>query len=1351
MPPDKADWPVLTGLVDGSTTITTFAISEYSNYCTRILTYSLANGPLHFQDGMVDLIQQKAEFKGLTLAHYLAYIGCKVYCTAIRASSTVPDTFEDCLMHIFNPNSKHSARFVIRCNACDDETNPDALKSHIAFINQVSKCCPVRDKTLNGEFDTNSIKAKANFEALYAEFNQEPLDPLDPTQIVEPIRSPAVLDVEPVATKRVVLEAPLVVSQLTMAYAERPPITSNLPTHTIVNMDTAMASWNIQLPDPSVCFTLLFHLGTFFKKTNILLTCAWKKVKNSLSIICRYLPTVRRAWIMPAMPINVSCLRNMKDMFICIRTRSLLAWIVLVQLSCFPLDLTFFPFWSCVVINLLLHFAFHPKYVLYGLLSTSSFIWILNSVLNYGAINTGKVTHINYPFSFSLWYAIVGFSLIPIFWNLLYHALGVVLAHSLCFTPNDVCELESRETLLYSCSCPASFKRVDRCVHRDWDTIVRRQLINLPPGFPLGMSNCLVDRLKTYLQLLGYQFNEPIVTFFCCGPCHPPPVNYSIRVLSPKERSPEIRSEQVFYSHPFIHTSATGFKQPLVSAPYTILRDEHGAWQLIGEEDMSYQGQKIPCDVFKRVGNRDICFNRDTNSAFAAPAGVDVGIYSRMRDHIAVREGITPLSILHSINTNFRDTKQLTMADQARVLEHLCKTTCISYNLSVQGGRGYFGKGEATPNPTHPTLSWRCVWCGWFPPPKSHWKHRTCPGCLSYYTREFLLGGSLQHRDGYVKHYRAPIGVKPIESTPKTKDTREVIYIGPKVPPKPSKAQGPYLIGIGHDHWKPTKFAKSITNELLAITYRIFALPKNQPVKPFPGGKGGKALFAKYEEEMLEFGARWKSMSKFMTRTGLLDLSVLPCPLYGYSDLDWLRENMPELYQKEGQFLTDYPMDNWLGMPVDHSAEPWVTHFAPNRKKQLWPTIVQYLKYGLPQNIDFKLFQKDELACNDMPPGAIDYPPSNPRCIQAPSDYTHIVMGPWMRNATKALHHKWHMGTLTYASGMNPSQLDEWLSTHVDRSGHRKPEYAGHAFYENDYSMFDSTYSISTMDFVRSVYHSWGLNMHNRDVLRCLQMWEHPRGTTSSGGYYMAPVMNASGRDDTALMNALVNGCVQVTLFAELIAGLPCDRIPGNMIPGLLKQFRIIVLGDDSLTVAPDTLSTKDIADKVAYYGLEAKPLVKYDPLTIVFLGQRPYLCNGPYGWAFAKTIGRTIYKHHWKLQYDQDVDAQAWLRGIIISERQTCGFVPILSELNEKADEHLHTIKITPKGYDKYQDWQSPVAEREETYTATLRQREETLMRVYAIHPGQYRDFRRCLEAVKALPCLFDHHVIDMVVKADV
>jgi len=249
----------------------------------------------------------------------------------------------------------------------------------------------------------------------------------------------------------------------------------------------------------------------------------------------------------------------------------------------------------------------------------------------------------------------------------------------------------------------------------------------------------------------------------------------------------------------------------------------------------------------------------------------------------------------------------------------------------------------------------------------------------------------------------------------------------------------------------------------------------------------------------------------------------------------------------------------------------------------------------------------------------------------------------------------------------------------------------------------------------------------------------------------MAPVMNASGRDDTALMNALVNGCVQVTLFAELIAGLPCDRIPGNMIPGLLKQFRIIVLGDDSLTVAPDTLSTKDIADKVAYYGLEAKPLVKYDPLTIVFLGQRPYLCNGPYGWAFAKTIGRTIYKHHWKLQYDQDVDAQAWLRGIIISERQTCGFVPILSELNEKADEHLHTIKITPKGYDKYQDWQSPVAEREETYTATLRQREETLMRVYAIHPGQYRDFRRCLEAVKALPCLFDHHVIDMVVKADV
>lgn len=1356
-PPTLVECPVLTGTVNG-TTLTNFTVSEYDDYCTRILTFTLSNGPLNFQEGMVDLIQANAEFKGLTLALYLAHIGCKVYCTAIRHSATAPGTFEDCLMRIYNPGVSTSARFIIRCNASTDAANPNALNSHIAYVERVNKCTPVKDQVMTAQFDAFCIKAKVDFERLYDEFDpfsaQPPPDVVIPALVpipIEPIRAPAVLDLEPTIAEIVVVEVPTVASQLDVTLVTGTPITSNLPTHTVVDMDAAMTLWNIQLPDPTTCFIFLFRLGACFKKTNILFICAREKMETCLRLMRRCLPIIHKAWIMPAMPISVSCLRNMKDMLIRVRTRSPLAWLVLIQLSCFPMDLTVLPFWSCVVINLLLHFAFHPKYILYCLFYVVKFTWFLNLILSYGQADTGKAVHINYPFSFALWYAVAVFAILPMLWNLLYHALGVVLAHSLCFTPAEVCELESRETILYSCSCPASFKRVDRCVHRDWDQNVRKQLVNLPPGFPHGLSSRLVTALKLFLQRLGYQFNEPIVTFFCCGPCHPPPVNYSIRVLSPKDRSIEIRSEQVFYSHPYVHTSVTGFVQPLISAPYTILRDEFGSWQLIGEEVMSYQGQQIPCDVFKRVGCSDFSFNRDTNSAFAAPAGVDVGIYSRMRDHIAARDGITPLSILHSINTNFRDTKQLAMADQARVLEHICKTTCISYNLSVQGGRGYFGKGAATPHLTHPTLTWCCVWCGWFPPPKSHWKHRTCPGCLSYFTREFLLGGSLQHRDGYVKHFRAPIGMKPIESTPKVKDTREVVYVCPKVPPKPSRAQGPYLIGIGHDHWKPTKFAKTLTNELLAITYRIFAQPLNQLIRPDPGGKNGKALWTKYEEDLSLFNLRWKNMSKFMMRTGLLDLTVSPCPLYGYGDLDWLRDNMPELYFKEGQFLADYPLDSWLGMPVDHSAEPWITHFAPNRKRQLWPTMVQYLKYGLPQNIDFKLFQKDELACNDMPPGDIEFPPSNPRCIQAPSDYTHIVMGPWMRNATRALHHKWHMGTLTYASGMNPNQLDKWLSTHVDAGGFRRPEFASHAFFENDYSMFDSTYSTGTMEFVRNIYSTWGLNMHNRDVLRCLQMWEHPRGTTSSGGYYMAPVMNASGRDDTALMNALVNGCVQVTLFSELIAGLSCDHIPGNIIPGLLKQFRIIVLGDDSLTVAPDYICTKDIADKVAFYGLEAKPLVKYDPLTIVFLGQRPYLCNGPYGWAFAKTIGRTIYKHHWKLQYDQDVDAQAWLRGIIVSERQTCGFVPILSELNEKADEHLSSIKITPKGYDEHQDWQSPIAEREETYVATLRQREETLMRVYSIHPGQYRDFRRCLEAVKAVPCLFDHHVIDMVVKADV
>lgn len=341
----------------------------------------------------------------------------------------------------------------------------------------------------------------------------------------------------------------------------------------------------------------------------------------------------------------------------------------------------------------------------------------------------------------------------------------------------------------------------------------------------------------------------------------------------------------------------------------------------------------------------------------------------------------------------------------------------------------------------------------------------------------------------------------------------------------------------------------------------------------------------------------------------------------------------------------------------------------------------------------------------------------NPRAILAPHDAAHTQLGVWLRPALGALkksfpdmrckqHPDPARRTPFYVGGASPAAID----AAIDRMGNRP----GWGFFQADYTKFDS--SISGMGF--TLVRDW-LRLHgfprSGPVARMWEAWCFPRGRTrtgvkfSTGGagteidddyqprYCQAcgagphatgtrcrscgsPLAvtagpNASGRDDTSLVNGFLNAVVMGCSLACVLSGtddapiMPWE-LTGAQWDAASHLSDVLVMGDDSLGSVPLELlgRIRHLSTVIATFGFTAKIATQTMLHRTTFLGCKPLLVQVGMEkkWRLGRVLGRAMYKQYWCKAPTLVPDKLAWARGVAQGTLRAYPFVPFMREMAE-------------------------------------------------------------------------------------
>lgn len=398
-----------------------------------------------------------------------------------------------------------------------------------------------------------------------------------------------------------------------------------------------------------------------------------------------------------------------------------------------------------------------------------------------------------------------------------------------------------------------------------------------------------------------------------------------------------------------------------------------------------------------------------------------------------------------------------------------------------------------------------------------------------------------------------------------------------------------------------------------------------------------------------------------------------------------------------------FTMPELLGVVAEAYIQPedlceFLASFPAPRRRTLEREAMQWTENGCVIAIrgkhrKFTIFVKREwipaFARVEVPCGSSSYHALimpllsyKPRIIQAPHDVTHLATGRVFRPILQKLKTVWHADAPIFYASTDPDKLDAWLASITEF-----PVFAA-----TDYKMFDKAHTDDTWDLGEELYRRvLDPSYEHYDVFwEVLKIWRRPAGGSRTPQYprgffqrlkYIAKTMMSSGRDDTALMNAIVNALAIAIALTSVDHGVPlleaCDPA---MLRVTLARVRIAIVGDDSAIALPfSTLrsqpwSARLIADALAGLGLSAKAQLFTKLESLVFLGCRPYRVAGR--WLWGPTLGRRLYKHH--CSSDHTRDQLAWLRGIAMYEARYLGFVPVLGAMARRVLELTAHQKAT-------------------------------------------------------------------------
>jgi len=434
-----------------------------------------------------------------------------------------------------------------------------------------------------------------------------------------------------------------------------------------------------------------------------------------------------------------------------------------------------------------------------------------------------------------------------------------------------------------------------------------------------------------------------------------------------------------------------------------------------------------------------------------------------------------------------------------------------------------------------------------------------------------------------------------------------------------------------------------------------------------------------------------------------------------------------------------------------------------------------------------------------------DRPIANPRLICCPDWKSHAICGPFLRPALhlckKQANYQSHM---FYASA-DPESMNEWANqfkgnygseitpqddaaedfyqrvplvhsgkayskanrAHEAEEKPRKapvPTYPGIPhFVMNDFSMMDNSCSRDTFLFNLSFLTVMGYPAAGRaadvwwawcqpDVTVVL-----PDGTT----HRMRPgYVNASGRDDTALINYIVNAVLSSLGWLCVFAaekGLDCslsgvEGLSSPQIAEFRRLVRIAIVGDDQLTAVPPAMAkqTAVVEDLAAQGGFKCKISSTDSFESTVFLGRRPVPVAvyrqgkwvAEYQWA--SQAGRMLYKSGW--QKNPTPDGASWMKGEGFVEFLINGHVPILRAVFKATLAALEGVSMRLPD-----DFRIKPVPDVRLATRPTAETWDCMMHVYGITPALAYDLEeKLLRQVQVLPCYVSHPALDCIFAVD-
>lgn len=361
------------------------------------------------------------------------------------------------------------------------------------------------------------------------------------------------------------------------------------------------------------------------------------------------------------------------------------------------------------------------------------------------------------------------------------------------------------------------------------------------------------------------------------------------------------------------------------------------------------------------------------------------------------------------------------------------------------------------------------------------------------------------------------------------------------------------------------------------------------------------------------------------------------------------------------------------------------------------------------------------------------------RLVNAPHDQTHVVAAPYLKPIIYRLKQAWNVNNWIFYGSVSPTVLDQWASRVRNCS----------SFFMGDYTAFDATFTDYVWDMLESFYDQIYPDAP-MDFWKVMAAWRKPQGSVRlrKEGIklkYQAGTCNASGRDDTALANALFNGLALAISLASAMTGKTIERLNLADLIAVSHMVMVSVVGDDSLVCGENLeRSSQKIVENLTRFGLEVKAQLaqRFDDVT--YLGMMPYQTGGQYYWG--PTLGRRLYKAYW--QATPDGNLPAWTKGVA-EQMSLFRHVPILSDMAVRVLDLLQGQKITKQSADENRMWhyrETATPSYDESTIVALCSRYEA---VGVTLDGVRRDLER-VKLINRLPCVLYSETLEKIIRVD-